>query len=204
MYKCEACGKEMEHDEQYCEECKATFELLGEKPVQKPAPAPAPTQRPVTKKSSSGDAKKGHGPALASLVLGIIAFVIIGLISLVLSAVKETLWATLTEAFEAEFNGFVASTPEEVTILNTFATGMKIAFGVIHFGSGGIFLLIGIICDIVAICKYYTNTAEDKEKSTIVFAYIGLAFLVAAIIIAAVGTKNYAAVVDSIMAPYLG
>ena len=68
--------------------------------------------------------------------------------------------------------------------------------------AGGLFMLISFICDIVAICKYYGNKTETKAVSTIVLAYIGLAFLVASVVIAVIGINGVSAMIDQIVAPY--
>ena len=202
MHTCEACGKEMEKDQQYCDECAEIYATMDE-----PKKSTAPKSTPVKKKTSNAgytDERRGHGASVASLVLAIIGFVLTGICCLSLYAVKDMLWEVLNEAFASEFNGVVATTPEEISILETFATIMKVAFGAAHFGLGGIFLLIGLICNIVAICKYCGNKAEDKVKSTIVIACIALAFIITTIAIAAAGTSSYAKMIDEILAPYIG
>lgn len=149
------------------------------------------------------DEKKGFGPALAAMILAIIAFVVTGIVFLVFSGLKDMIMQMLTEVISAELGSIQATTAEELTFVNAFKMGLKIAFGGMFF-SAGLFMLISLICDIVGICKYYGNKTETKAASTIVLAYIGLAFLVTAIVIASIGTKNFAAMVDYIMMPYYG
>ena len=147
------------------------------------------------------DEKKGFGPALAAMILAIIAFVITGIVTLVFSGLKDTMLTLLKDTIAAELGDFSATTAEEIAFLDAFKVGMKIAFGAIHF-SGGLFMLISFICDIVAICKYYGNKTETKAASTIVLAYIGLAFLVASVVIAVIGINGVSAMIDQIVAPY--
>ncbi|MBQ7912732.1 MAG: hypothetical protein IJ308_03185 [Clostridia bacterium] len=153
--------------------------------------------------NSNNDEKKGFGPALAAMILAIVAFVITGIIALVFTGMKDMMTEILTETISTELGTGVATTAEEFAVLDAFKFGMKFAFGAIYF-SGGLFMLISFICDIVAICKYYGNKSETKAASTIVLAYIGLAFLVAAILIAVLGAIDFAGVVDKVMAPYYG
>ena len=147
------------------------------------------------------DEKKGFGPALAAMILAIIAFVITGIVALVFSGLKDVMFEILNETIAAELGSLQATAAEEIAFLDAFKVGMKLAFGAIHF-SGGLFMLISFICDIVAICKYYGNKTETKAASTIVLAYIGLAFLVAAVVIAVMGINGISGMIDQIIAPY--
>jgi hypothetical protein len=152
--------------------------------------------------ANNNDEKKGFGPALAAMILAIVAFVITGIVALVFSGLKDFIAETITETIAAEFTG-VATTTEEIAFLDAFKAGMKIAFGAIYF-SGGLFMLLALIFDLVGICKYYGNKCETKATSTIVLAFIGLAFLVTAIVIAVIGCMDFAKVIDGIIAPYYG
>ena len=147
------------------------------------------------------DEKKGFGPALAAMILAIIGFVITGIVALVFSGLKNMMFELLSETIGAELGSLQASTAEEIAFLDAFKVGMKIAFGAMHF-AGGLFMLISFICDIVAICKYYGNKTETKAASTIVLAYIGLAFLVASVVIAVIGINGVSGMIDQIVAPY--
>ena len=106
--------------------------------------------------ANDNDEKKGFGPALAAMILSIIAFVITGIIALVFSGLEDILFEILDETLASELGGLQATTAEEIAVLDTFKIGMKIAFGAVYF-SGGLFMLIAFICDLVAICKYYGN-----------------------------------------------
>ena len=103
--------------------------------------------------ANNNDEKKGFGPALAAMILAIIAFVITGIIALVFSGLKDLIAETITEAITAEFTG-VATTAEEIMLLDTLKLTFKISFGAIYF-SGGLFMLLALIFDLVGICKYY-------------------------------------------------
>ena len=152
--------------------------------------------------ANNNDEKKGFGPALAAMILAIVAFVITGLVALVFSGLKDLITETITETIAAEFTG-VATTAEEIMVLDTLKLTFKITFGGVYF-SGGLFMLLALIFDLVGICKYYANKCETKATSTIVLAFIGLAFLVASIVIAAMGCAEFAKVIDGIIAPYYG
>ena len=149
--------------------------------------------------------KKGFGPALAALILGIVSIVITGLIALIFGGgqMKALMAETLQETITSEFGSFVATTPEEIAVIDGFALGMKLVFGAIFFGAG-LFMLISFICGIVAVCKYCGNKCETKANSVIVLALIGLAFVLLSIIIAVVCTNDYSAIIDKVMAPYYG
>ena len=199
MYHCEACGKEMDRDEQYCEECAATLAMMGELPEKKPAPAPsAPTQKPVAK-ASSGDEKKGLGPAIAALVFAIIAFIVTGIIALVMNFIQPYLLEAFQPSPEISSIELTATEIEELTMQFSL---LKLAFSAVHFG-GILFMLIAFILFIVAICKYYSNKTEGKAKSPIVIAYRAFAFLVASVVIALNGASNISAFFDSILAMYI-
>lgn len=150
---------------------------------------------------SNNEEKKGFGPALAALILAIIGFVITGIVALVFSGLQSMMEEILAETISAELGSFAVSNAEELAIVDGVKLGMKIAFGGVYF-SGGLFMLIAFICDIVAICKYYGNKSETKAASTIVLAYIALAFLIASVAIAVMGCMEFAAIVDKVMAPY--
>ena len=148
------------------------------------------------------DEKKGFGPALAAMILAIIAFVITGIVALVFSGLKDFVADVITEVISSEFPEHSAIPAEELNAaLDILKLTFKLAFGAIHF-SGGLFMLISFICDIVAICKYYGNKTETKAASTIVLAYIGLAFLVAAVVIAVMGINSISGMIDQLIAPY--
>ena len=150
---------------------------------------------------SNNEEKKGFGPALAALILAIIGFVITGIVALVFSSLQGMIEELLAETISAELGSFTISNAEELAFVDSFKFGMKIVFGGVYF-SGGLFMLIAFICDIVAICKYYGNKSETKAASTIVLAYIALAFLITSVAIAVMGCMEFAAIVDKVMAPY--
>ncbi len=191
---CQACGKEIDADKQYCADCEAALASLNETSEAKPA-----QQQPAQKKKSKGDPKKGRGPAIAALIFAIIAFFTTALVTLIMSAVKGEMEEALAEIISQE----VANSGVTKEYLSGFAIGLKIAMGAIHF-AGFVPMLVSLILFLVAIVKYYGNDAEDKKVSTIVVAYIALAFLVTAIIFACVGTSGYAEVIDKLMKPFLG
>ena len=149
--------------------------------------------------------KKGFGPALAALILGIVSSVITGLIALIFGGgeMKALIAEGLQEGFAESLGGLVATTPEEIAAIDAAALGMKIMFGAIFFGAG-LFMLISFICGIVAVCKYCGNKCETKVQSVIVLALIGLALVLLSIIIAVVCTNDYSAIIDKVMAPYYG
>ena len=149
--------------------------------------------------------KKGFGPALAALILGIVSIVITGLIALIFGGgqMKALMAETLQETITSELGSFVATTPDEIAAIDTAVLIMKIMFGAIFFGAG-LFMLISFICGIVAVCKYCGNKCETKVQSVIVLALIGLALVLLSIIIAVICTNDYSAIIDKVMAPYYG
>ena len=151
--------------------------------------------------SNKNEEKKGFGPALAALILAIVGFAITGMVALVFSGMQDMIKEVLQEALDEEFGVAISTGALTPAQLDAFKMGLKIAFGAIYF-SGGLFLFIALICDIVSICKYYGNKTETKAKSTIVLAYIALAFLVTSVAIAVFGVMDFAKVVDVVMAPY--
>lgn len=153
--------------------------------------------------ANNNDEKKGFGPALAAMILAIVGFVITGIIALTMSGLKDIMTETFSELIADMLGPVTATTPEEIAALDTVKLGLKVGVGAVFF-SGGLFMLISFICDIVAICKYYGNKCDTKAASTIVLAYIGLALLVTSIIIAIVGINGYMPVIEKIMAPYYG
>ena len=152
--------------------------------------------------TSNNEEKKGYGPSLAAMILAIVAFVTTGIVALVFGGLKDMIAEVIMETLSTEFTG-VATTPDEIMVLDTLKLTFKFSFGAIYF-SGALFMLLALIFDIIGICKYFANKCETKAVSTLVLALIGLGFLIASIVIAAIGCSEFAKVIDAIIAPYYG
>ena len=134
--------------------------------------------------TSNNEAKKGFGPALTAMILSIIGFLTTVVTVAIFNAVikQPEFWNAFSEVFNEMIGS--ANVPEHII---DFA--IKFAFAVYYY-DGGLFLLIALICFIVAMVKYFKNTAPDKAKSVLVMACIAGALIVASIIIASVGYSD--------------
>ena len=134
--------------------------------------------------TSNNEAKKGFGPALAAMILSIIGFLTTVVTVVIFNNVikQPEFWNAFSEVFNEMLGG--SNVPEQIIDFS-----IKFAFAMYYY-DGGLFLLIALICFIVAMVKYFKNTAPDKAKSVLVMACIAGALIVASIIIASVGYSN--------------
>lgn len=188
-YYCQACGKEMDREEEFCEECKASMSILdGEPATPTAAPAPTPTAPLMN------EPKKGNGPAIAALILSIIGFVTtIFMCAIFSTAVRipgflDELSNTMREIYLEFYN---ISMPQEILI-----PAFKYAFAVYYF-SGALFMILGLIFGIVAVVKYANNTCPFKSKAVLVMGIIALVFVVISLIIAIVSSISTSNFIDS-------
>ena len=131
--------------------------------------------------TSNNEAKKGFGPALAAMILSIIGFLttVVTVAVLGFFVKQPEFWNAFSEVFNEMIGG--SNVPQQIMDFSINA-----AFAVYYY-DGGLFLLIALICFIVAMVKYFKNTTPDKAKSVLVMACIAGALIVASIIIASVG-----------------
>ena len=180
-YFCQACGKELDHEEELCEECKKEMSILDNAPATQSAPA-RPTAAPVA--PPMNDAKKGFGPAIAALILAIIGFLTTAVTALVLNACIEMpeFWSAFNEAMNSTLGG--SEFPPEILEFS-----IKFAFAMYYY-DGGLFMLIGAICALVGLVKYCKNTTPNKAKSVLVLVIIAAVLIFLSFVIATSGYFN--------------
>ena len=190
-YYCQACGKEMDREEEFCEECKASMSILdGEPATPTAAPAPTPTAPLMN------EPKKGNGPAIAALILSIIGFFItiamVGVFGMMLKMPE------FTDAFVDAMRQMMGTGyPQEIL---QFSVKMAFSF---YYYAGGLFMLLGGIFALVALVKYLKNTTPDKSKAVLVMAIIAAVFVVLSFIIATVGFADASKIIESTILPRL-
>ena len=190
-YYCQACGKEMDREEEFCEECKASMSILdGEPATPTAAPAPTPTAPLMN------EPKKGNGPAIAALILSLIGF----FITIIMVGAFGTLikMPEFTDAFvdtmrQMDMSGFPPAIME---------FSVKFAFSMYYY-AGGLFMLLGGIFALVALVKYLKNTTPNKSKAVLVMAIIAAVFVVLSFIIATVGFAEASKIIESTILPRL-
>ena len=190
-YYCQACGKEMDREEEFCEECKASMSILdGEPATPTAAPAPTPTAPLMN------EPKKGNGPAIAALILSIIGFFItiamVGFFGLMLKTPE------FTDAFVDAMRQMMGTGyPQEILQFS-----VNFAFSMYYY-AGGLFMLLGGIFALVALVKYLKNTTPDKSKAVLVMAIIAAVFVVLSFIIATVGFADASKIIEDTILPRL-
>ena len=176
-YYCQACGKEMDREEEFCAECKASMSILDGAPAQQPA-APSVV---VATTTVSNDAKKGNGPAIAAMILSIIGF----FTTVIMCAIFST--AVKTPGFMSELNSIMKEMMYDMYGANLpndmLALSVSLAFGIYYF-SGWLFMLLGLIFGLIAVVKYAKNTCPVKSKAVLIMGIIGLVLVAVSFIIA--------------------
>jgi uncharacterized membrane protein len=190
-YYCQACGKEMDREEEFCEECKESMSILDGEPV-KPTAAPAPTPTAPL----MNEPKKGNGPAIAALILSIIGFFItiamVGVFSMMIK-MPEFTDAFVDTMRQMGTSGFPPTIME---------FSVKMAFSLYYY-AGGLFMLLGGIFALIALVKYGRNTTPNKSKAVLVMAIIAAVFVVLSFIIATVGFADASKIIENTILPRL-
>lgn len=191
-YFCQACGKEMDHDEEFCEECKKEMSILDNEPAPQSAPA-----RPAPAAPAMNEPKKGNGPAIAALILSIIGFFTTVIMCLVFNTLIKT--PEFIDAFVQTFRDMAGTGgfPKEILEIS-----VKLAFSFYYY-AGGLFMLIALICFLVALVKYLKNTTPNKAKSVLIIACVAAAFVLISFIIATASFASASKIIDTRILPYL-
>ena len=187
-HHCEACGKELNNDARYCEECIATLTLMGEAPepeqkepeVEKVAAAPAA--------KSTTDPSAGKGQAVAALIFGILAALITVLATLIMRAVAHELLDALIQEMD-----------ESPSMDQGAASIFKFVFTAMHFAYGGIFMLLGFIFSLVAIGKCAGNKNPRKSNAPLVIGLIALVLVIVAVVFAISGSVHFSKLIDTLV-----
>ncbi len=141
--------------------------------------------------TSNNEAKKGFGPALAAMILAIVGFLTTAITAGVLNLCLNL--PEFWDAFAEVFNEMLGSSNVPANIVNF---SVKFAFAAYYY-DGGLFLLIALICFIVALVKYFKNTVPNKAKSVLVLACIAGVLILASLIIATIGFANASKMIDA-------